>query len=227
MTIGPQLALRFPHRHGYAVEDFLVTEANQAAWAWIARTADWPEHRLLVWGEPGCGKSHLLSIWAKQTGAIQQNGADLSELPPPPGAAGITIDDADLCQRETALLHLLNICRERRTPVLLSAQQPPSRWTIGLSDLASRLRAMLTVPINRPTDAFLRQLVVRLLTERHLVFAPNLPDWLLRRVQRSPEALRDAVERLDYAALAAKGPITRSLASAALGLEEIGEADRD
>lgn len=232
MTISPQLAFRFPHRHSYVAEDFLVADANLAAWAWISRTADWPERRLLVWGEQGCGKTHLLHIWARRTGATWYDGAELVGMPAEPvpqGIAprGIAIDDADQCVQETALLHLLNICREHGIPVLLSARQPPSRWTINLPDLASRLRAMLAVAIERPDDVFLRQLVVRLLSERQLPFAPNLPDWLLRRVQRAPDALRDAIDRLDYAALAAKGPITRSLASAVLGLasEDPGESD--
>lgn len=227
MTTNPQLAFRFPHRHSYLAEDFLVTDANLAAWAWVGRTADWPEHRLLVWGEQGCGKTHLLHVWARRTGAAWYDGTELVGMPAEPGPQGIAIDDADRCVQETSLLHLLNICRERGIAVLLSARQPPSRWMIGLPDLASRLRAMLAVAIERPDDAFLRQLVVRLLCERRLPFAPNLPDWLLRRVRRAPDALRDAIDRLDYAALAAKGPITRSLASAVLGLaaEDPGESD--
>jgi chromosomal replication initiation ATPase DnaA len=36
--------------------------SNGAALAWLERTADWPDHRLTLWGEPGCGKTHLLRL---------------------------------------------------------------------------------------------------------------------------------------------------------------------
>jgi chromosomal replication initiation ATPase DnaA len=41
-------------------------------------------------------------------------------------------------------------------------------------------------------------------------------EWLLRRLPRTPAALREAVERLDEAQLAVGSAITRALAAAAL-----------
>lgn len=218
MARTPQLALRFPHQPGYAAQDFIVSESNRAAWTWISRTDDWPDRRLLIWGEVGCGKTHLLQVWSRRIGARYAHGADLTGMPPLPGSAGIAIDDADRCPHETALLHLLNICRERGIPVLLAARQSPSRWTVGLPDLASRLRAILAVEVSQPDEPMLLQLVVRLLAERQLAFAPGLPTWLVRHVERSADALRRAVDQLDHAALAAaQGPITPIFAGKVLG----------
>ena len=64
-----QLPLPFRHRPDYASADFLRAASNDAAMAWLDRTAEWPDHRLALWGEAGCGKTHLLHIWARRSGA--------------------------------------------------------------------------------------------------------------------------------------------------------------
>lgn len=214
-----QLALPFPHRPDYATADFIPAASNQDALAWLARTVDdWPDRRLALWGEAGTGKSHLLHIWVRRTGARLYHGEDLTGMVPSPGLAGVAVDDADRPAEEAALLHLLNACREAAVPVLLAAAAPPSRWGVRLPDLASRLRAIVAVEIANPDDALLGALLVRLLADRQLVVSATLRDWLLLRLPRSAAALREAVARLDEAQLAVGGGITRALAAATLGL---------
>ncbi len=219
MTAEPrtrQLALPFRHRPDYAAADFLAAPSNQDALAWLDRMPDWPDRRLALWGQPGCGKTHLLHIWASRLGATLLTGADLAGLPPPPPGPGLAIDDADRPADETALLHILNACREAGRPVLLAATSPPARWPVRLPDLTSRLRAITTVEIAPHEDTLLRTLLARLLADRQLSVSPAVQDWLLLRLPRTAAAMRDAVARLDAAALAAGGRITRALAAATL-----------
>jgi chromosomal replication initiation ATPase DnaA len=218
-----QLPLPFPHRTDYATGDFLAAASNRQALAWLDRVDGWPDHRIALWGEAGCGKTHLLHVWARRTGATLCRGPDLAGLPPPPNPAGMAVDDAAAAGEEATLLHLLNACHEAAIPVLLAAREPPTRWDIGLPDLASRLRAIAAVEITRPDDDLLRELLARLLADRQLSLAPMVRDWLLARLPRSPAALRDAIAHLDHAALAAGGRITRTLAATALRFDE----DRD
>lgn len=217
---GRQLALPFPHQSGFAAADFLRAPSNEAALAWLDRVADWPDHRLALWGEQGCGKTHLLHIWTGRTGASLMHGPSLRGLPPPPPAAGVAIDDADLPAEETALLHLLNTCRDAGVPVLMAAIAPPARWRIALADLRSRLRSVTAVEIPPPDDALLRVLLARLLADRQLAVPNWLQDWLLLRLPRTPAALREAVARLDRAALAAGGRVTRALAAEVLTIDD-------
>jgi chromosomal replication initiation ATPase DnaA len=213
---GRQLALPFAAAPDYAGAEFFAAPSNAAARAWLARTADWPGGRLLLWGEAGCGKTHLLHRWAARRGAPLIQGEALRGLPAPPPAAGIAIDDADNMGEEAALLHLLNAAAERGAPALLSARTPPARWAIRLPDLASRLRATAAVEIGRAEDSLLRALFARLLADRQMVVAEPVQEWLLLRLPRTPAALRAAAARLDRVALAAGRPVTRALAAVAL-----------
>ncbi len=123
------------------------------------------------------------------------------------------MDDADAAP-ERPLLHLLNAAGEAGLPVLLAGRAAPARWNAVLPDLASRLRATTAVRIGPAEDGLLRGLLARLLAERQLAVAEPLQDWLRLRLPRSQGAIREAVARLDRAALAGGGPVTRALAQA-------------
>jgi chromosomal replication initiation ATPase DnaA len=186
----------------FAEVDFREALSNADACAWLRRTADWPNHRLALWGDPGRGKTHLMHIWATRTGATLWHGPLLTDLPDLP-AAGIALDDADAVTDETALFHLLNAGEEARLPILLAARASPSRWPVQLPDLASRLRAITAVQIGPPEDALLWALLARLLAERQLrPFPPDaVQDWMVRHLPRTTAALHEAVSRLDAASL--------------------------
>lgn len=207
MTARAQLPLPFPHTPDYSADTFLSASSNAEARAWLARASDWPDYRLALWGEPGVGKTHLLRIWA------EREAADFgwSET-----ARAVALDDADQRADEIGLFHTLNICRERRIPILLAGRAPPTRWTVSLPDLRSRLRAVTAVRVDTPDDALLAALLDRLLIDRQLLVPDTLRPWLLRRLPRSADALRDAVARLDAAALARGQAVTRRLAATAL-----------
>ncbi len=190
---------------------FIEAPSNHAALALLEHAPAWPDHRLLLWGEAGSGKTHLLHRWARRAGAPSLEGAAL-RFPAPPARA-LAIDDADLAPEET-LLHVLNARAEARLPTLLAARPAPARWPIRLPDLASRVRAMLAAELGPPDDALLRALLARLFAERQLAVPETVQDWLLLRLPRAPAALREAVARLDRAALGAGGGVTRALAAA-------------
>jgi chromosomal replication initiation ATPase DnaA len=220
-----QLLLPFPHAPGYDQRDFLPAASNQEALAWLQ--TDWPDRRLALWGPEGCGKSHLLHIWAEQTGAQVLSGQALQDLDGVPESGALALDDADTVASEPLLLHLLNTARDRLLRVLLSGRAPPSRWIVQLPDLSSRLRAITAVEIRPPGDDLLAALLVRLLADRQLSVAQSVQDWLLTQLPRSPGALRQAVARLDRASLASRKAITRSFAARVVAEDGLTVADAD
>ena len=64
-----QLALPFPHAPHFRAEEFLAAASNADALAWLRDAASWPLGRLALWGPEGCGKTHLLHLWAERHGA--------------------------------------------------------------------------------------------------------------------------------------------------------------
>lgn len=209
----------FPHAPHYRSEEFLTAASNAEAMQWLSNTTSWPLGRLALWGPEGCGKTHLMHLWAGRQGAALLAGPLLTAQPP---EGPVAVDDADTAP-ERPLLHLLNAAGEAGLPVLLAGRAAPARWNLALPDLTSRLRAITAVRIGPAEDGLLRSLLARLLTERQLAVAEPLQDWLLLHLPRSQGVIREAVARLDRAALAAGGRVTRPLAQAvAAGFERGG-----
>ncbi len=211
---GRQLPLPLAPVTRTGEQPFFAADSNQAALAWLDTPQAWPEGRLLLWGEAGTGKTHLLHRWARAAGEACLDGAALRW--PVDGAARggvVAVDDADLAPEE-ALLHLLNQAAEQRRPVLLAARSPASAWPTHLADLASRLRATLAVRIEPAEDSLLRAVLRRVLADRQLLAPEPVQEWLLLILPRTPAALEEAAARLDRASLATGGRITRALAGA-------------
>jgi chromosomal replication initiation ATPase DnaA len=198
-----------------AREDLIADASNAEALTFLDRKETWPGGRLALYGPAGVGKSHMGAAFAATHGWRRLDGPSLRGLPPPaPG--GTVLDDADAVAEETALLHLLNLSAERGEGLLLIGREPPARWPVRLPDLASRLRSVTAIGIGQPGDALLAALLAKLFADRQLRVAPEVQAWLLARLPREAPALVEAVARLDRAALAARGPVTRALARAAL-----------
>lgn len=223
-----QLALPLPLDPSYASADLVEDASNAAALAWLRRPADWPGGRLALWGPPAVGKTHLLRRTAARQGWPVLTGPALSGLPEVPPGPGMALDDADLMGEERALLHLLNIAAERGQRVLLAGREPPSRWPVLLPDLGSRLRGMAAVAVRPPGDALLGALLTKHFADRQLRVDPGLQSWLLARLPREAAAVAEAAARLDRAALATGGRVTRALARAVLAAPaDAGEAEDD
>jgi len=210
-----QLPLPFDETPAYAAEDFFAAPSNELARTWAEKPELWTNGRMVLWGEAGCGKSHLLHIWAAARGAAVHSGPALRGILASPSAP-LAIDDADAAADETALLHVLNAAAEAGQPVLLTARNPPARQEFGIPDLASRLRGSLAVAIGPPDDAMLAALLARLAADRQLTLNFQVQNFLLARLPRNPAAFREAIARLDRAALANGSKITRMLAASLL-----------
>jgi chromosomal replication initiation ATPase DnaA len=210
-----QLALDLPHVPALDADDFMLSDCNAEAMRLIASWPDWSARCALIAGPAGAGKSHLVNVWRKRSGAqvlsaasIEEDMVDGLETRP------LAVEDVDRFARdERALFHLLNLSRERGFDILLTARSLPGAWPVALDDLRSRLRSLPFAEIGAPDDALLRAVLVKLFDDRQLSAPPAVIDYLLRRMERSVDAAADLVARMDKAALAERRRITPRFAA--------------
>jgi len=211
-----QLVLALDHSVSFAREDFLRGPSNAAALALIDRWPDWPDRLVALIGPEGSGKSHLAAIWAEAAGArvLSAKLLAVSDLPASLATGALVVEDLEAEDLdEAALFHLINLAREERAYVLLSARVPLTSFLISLRDLASRLRALPSVILSPPDDALLRALIVKLAADRQLVVDETVVNYLVNHIERSFAAARAAIRRLDDEAMRQQRPVTRSLAA--------------
>ena len=201
----------------YTREDFVVSDTNREALAWIDRWPDWPAPALALSGPSGCGKTHLGRIWAARANAKVVGGTDLDGKTVPDltalasSAPAIAIEHADRTP-ERGLFHLYNLMRERGGHLLLISQAPPAHWRIELPDLASRLRAAAAVAVSAPDDELLGSIILKQLADRQLHAGAGVVHYLVSHMERSGEEARRVVATLDRRALAERREIDRRLA---------------
>jgi chromosomal replication initiation ATPase DnaA len=218
-----QLPLDLPLEPRFGEEDFLVSRSNADAYAMLESWPDWPGGMLALAGPPGSGKSHLAAIWSGRAGARQISGRALgrADIPALAASGAVAVEDADRPGlEEAALFHLINLAGERGASLLITGATDPSRWPIATPDLASRLRRMPAVAIAAPDDALIRALFVKLFVDRQIIVDTTLVEHLALRVERSFDAIRAAVDKLDKEALARGRRLTRALAAKVLALDE-------
>ena len=226
-NLGRQRTFDWGVRPALGREDFLVAPCNEAAVAWLDRWPDWPGPALVIHGPPGSGKSHLAEVWRRRSGAEVVDAASLAHAAPGGGqaAAALVLDGLGGLGGpidERALLHTYNSVAERGGHLLLTALAPPARWPLALPDLVSRLRVAPSVALGLPDDALLAALMLKLFADRQIAVAPEVPAYVVPRIERTFEAAASLVERLDRAALAEGRPVTVPLVRAVLALGESG-----
>lgn len=190
--------------------DFITGPGNRAAVALIDSWPGWAASAAVLFGPSGSGKSHLAGVWAARAKAEIRTVSSLTAAGFD-AAPALVIEDADRAPfspgEETALFVLL----ERGTAMLFTAQRPPAAWPVALPDLKSRLDALLSFPLWAPDDELLKALARKLFADRQLAVPDTVIEQMIRKLERSPGALRDFVARVDAAALAEKRAVTTAL----------------
>lgn len=227
-----QLPLDLPHRPALSREDFLVTPENQSATGWIDTWPEWPGPALLLYGPPASGKTHLLHVHKKRSGARNLSSEELCTLPADAlfhASKHCVLDDADtvLCKNakaQTTLFHLYNLCFQNGGTLVLAAASPVQEWALDLKDLRSRLAAAPAATILPPGDSLLGAILVKLFRDRQLSIPADLVSYVLPRMERSFAFAARLVEEADRLSLAGQKPVTLSLVRQALSTVEMRSA---
>ena len=218
-----QIPLPLPHDAAMGVDDFLVTESNREAVAWIHKWPEWPAHGLVLTGLSGSGKTHLLSLWLERSGGNLVTVPELLALNAVAMTArtkALAIDNADAlagnAAAEESLFHLYNHLKTEHGSLLLTMSCGVGQVGFALPDLRSRLLTLPATGLGAPDDALLEALIVKQFRDRQITLDVGVVSYVAARAARDAAGIRDLVERLDLAALAGGRKITIALARSIL-----------
>lgn len=196
-----QLALILPVQHTFGRIDFCVSACNAEAVHWIDRWPNWPFHCLLIYGDSGCGKTHLGRIFSDFCiEADRLSEVDFETFP-----QKIVVENVSEKTNETALFHLYNFALESGRSIILTAKKIPN---FQLPDLQSRMQAMLKVSIKAPDDELLFALLMKGFSERHMLVPADVLEYIVKNIERSFAAVQAFLKAADQLSLEQKRKIT-------------------
>ena len=168
-----------------------VAGANAEALATLRAIADGnlAESVVYLWGEPGCGRSHLLHA-ARRPGVTLADDVETLDGP-----------------AQVALFNRINEARESGGTVLAAGNAPPARLVLR-EDLRSRLGWGLVYQLKALTDDDKRLWLRAEGARRGLGIGDDVASYLLARVRRDMPFLEALVEHLDRHALEQQRRVT-------------------
>lgn len=221
--MNQQLALAIQLNYQSTLADFCWGENTLLQQQLNLSLTQTSERFLYLWGDAGCGKSHLLQ-GACQAMSMKNESAAYIPLTllqewGPESIEGIeeqaliAIDDIDTIATnkawEEALFHLYNRVRDNgKTILMISAKQAPAVSAIKLPDLRSRLAWGLVFQINELSDDLKIIALQQHALKRGFTLSDSAALFLINRCARNMHALYQILDRLDEASLEAQRKIT-------------------
>ncbi len=161
-----------------------------------------------LYGEAGCGKSHLLQA----SGFLYVDAALNPALQGLRAPEQLAIDNVDTLNGEgqIALFALFNQLKMAGGRLLTAAPQPPAHLTLR-EDLRTRLGSGLIYRLLPLSDDEKAAAIAGLAKERALKLSPEVIAYLLRHVSRDMRTLSMLLVALDQYTLEQKRPVTLPL----------------
>ena len=175
--------------------------------AWLA--PDNQESSLLLWGEAGSGKTHLLRA-SEACFSDACSNPDLSETDESIPFHAIDNVEALSAVGQIALFNLFNRLRASGGRLLTTASQPPLRMALR-EDLRTRLGSGLIYRLQPLTDSDKIAALTTLATARGMRLPPDALNYLLARAPRDMRSLAALLAALDRYSLEHKRAITLPL----------------
>lgn len=193
--------------------DNFVTGSNQELLTALARFAGAPAHQAMyLWGENGCGRSHLLQAVATQGGAILQQGSAIAGDFEPPANTLLVIDNVETLSPEAqiALFRCFNDMRLKQLRLLLSGSSAPL-YLPCREDLRTRIGQALIYEVKPLSDSDKASALLYHAAQRGMKVDDHIIDYLLRHGRRDLPSLMAVLDALDQKSLEQQRPITLPL----------------
>ena len=199
-----QLIFKFPFSKKYYEQDFFVSSNNFSAYKLVESWPTWPGRWLNIFGASGSGKTHLAKILEKKIKKIKLIDAndindqiieDLNNLD------CLIIDSFKNNIDEKLLYSIFNQSKQLENYVLINSIPSMRNINFKLEDLKSRIRSLLYIGIELPTDDLLKVIISKNLSDKQISINPKILDFIINNVERSYEKMFKFLKDVDELSL--------------------------
>lgn len=207
------------HLRTDATLDNFVTGENAAVLYSLQQDA---ETYIYLWGEHGCGRTHLLQAMCQKYWHENKTAAYIplssDEITDPDMLCGlegfdlVCLDDIDIVSGknnwELEIFKLFNNIREQGGRLLVAANASPSSIGIQLADLESRLNWGVIYQLAYLNDDDKITALQARASQRGFSLPEEVADYLIKRSPRDMSSLFNLLDKLDTASLVEQRKLT-------------------
>ena len=158
-----------------------------------------------LFGPNKSGKTFLSNLWLKKNYAIKLNDNFETILE---NKNNLLIDNFSSFNEEN-IFYLVNNCILNNLKILITSNKKISEIDFKYNDLSSRLRTFSFLEIKQPNDEMLLTILTKLLIDKQFIIkSHDIFEFILRRIDRSYEAVHEIVNKLDILSLEKKRQLT-------------------
>ena len=216
-TFNYQLALPLTLKTLKNRENFLVSECNQSAVKLIDNIDSWKNSKrinsipaILIHGPPGCGKTHISSIFEQQNSCITLSSITTKDIRLAEKGNNFIIDNffPGKSFSPEIVMHFLNEVTYNSGSVLFLSRFSAFDMQWELDDLNSRLRSIMSCEIKLPDEILLYSFLVKYADDKKLILTDKQCIYIIERVERSFETIIKIIDNLDRVSLEIKKKLT-------------------
>ena len=206
--MNDQLILKFPSNHAFKKEDFYVSQSNLDAYNLIDSWPKWLKRTVNIFGPPGSGKSHLVSILKAKTSYLEVKPENLNEeiFFKFKTKESLVIENFNGNVTEELLFLLLNTALQDNKYLLITSTKPINTYQFKLRDLSSRINSSLIIGIKLPTDDLISVILSKNFSDKQIMVKKKHIDYIVKRIDRSYEKISQFILTLDKYSLKKGSP---------------------
>lgn len=196
-------------------DDFVESDENRDVIAYLSQWKLWNVRSLVIYGSAGVGKTHVATLWAQSSNAVQicsdnffHSPRELFEI-----ESNFVIDGFDdflQIQNYNWLFDFINILNEKGRFLVITSRTSPSSWDISLLDLRSRLLLIPALKIQDPSDNLLFYIAKKLAKDQGIIISDDCVNYILSMITRDVRTVRETINTLNKLSLEQKQSINLS-----------------
>ena len=204
-----QLLLNFNHKQNFNYNDFYVSKSNFYAFKLIDSWPKWEKKILNIYGETGCGKSHLSQIFISKHKAklFRENQLDDDLLLKLKLYENLILDEFENRTDENLLYSLFNLVEQDNKFLIINSKKPIIQKDFLLKDLKSRVKNCLLAEIKIPDDELIFALLLKKFSDKQISIDKKIIDYIVKRIDRSYRKISEFIYKLDELTLKKKKPV--------------------
>ena len=204
-----QLLLNFNQKQNFNYNDFYVSESNFYAFKLIDTWPKWEKKILNIYGETGCGKSHLSQIFISKHKAklFKENQLNNDLLLKLKLYENLILDEFENRIDEKLLYSLFNLVEQDNKFLIINSKKPIIDKNFLLNDLKSRVNNCLLAEIKVPDDELIFALILKNFSDKQISIDKKIIDYIVKRIDRSYRKISEFIYKLDELTLKKKKPI--------------------